>query len=261
MVTEVLGQLEKDKMEIKKRLRNLSAAIAMSLGSVEKNALNNNGGKLDETNAVQGVNQNTLMNDLINGQLTEQVKQFRDRYYRIISESDKIKVGRDGSLNKIDPKQQVKNIITENETGYELDLVVENRNYGGENAIMLQSTSQERVNVEPFIDKLHIKKGNINFLIEMFVPKYVNRNISFNKSVVDMVESSIKGRETTFNRINEIGFISNYNVIGSDNLMEYNFKLNGLVKITEDNQFYILKYIATPNKYNHSLYDEFLLND
>lgn len=70
-------------------IKNKSAVISISLSNVEKNALSQtNEGLSSDVNKVATINQGTVTDSLINGQVTQEVMDLRWRMYKIIEHSD-----------------------------------------------------------------------------------------------------------------------------------------------------------------------------
>jgi hypothetical protein len=77
-------------MGLSKWLKKQATAISLAFSNVEKNALGQTGGNLEENNATHHkVNKNTLSQDLLRGELTQQVKEIRWRTYKVIQEAAK----------------------------------------------------------------------------------------------------------------------------------------------------------------------------
>lgn len=71
-------------------LKTQAAAMAIALSSVEKNALGQKGENLEsESGTHQRLNQGRLSDDLLRGELTQQVKELRWRTYKVLKEADK----------------------------------------------------------------------------------------------------------------------------------------------------------------------------
>ena len=71
-------------------------AIMVALSNVERNTLKQSGGSLsDDANQEQQINQNQFILDLIQGRVTQEVKNLRWRMYKILdylNEKQKIEV-------------------------------------------------------------------------------------------------------------------------------------------------------------------------
>lgn len=79
-------------MGVGKWLKNKIAAMMIATSSVEKNALGQGGDDLSEqTKQYRRVSQGRLSDDLLRGELTQQVKELRWRMYKIVDEAQKRK--------------------------------------------------------------------------------------------------------------------------------------------------------------------------
>lgn len=71
--------------KIKNWVRKKAAMLSLSFSNVEKNAFGQNGQALsNETNQVQRHNQGDVMDDLINGRVTQEVQDLRWRTYKVM---------------------------------------------------------------------------------------------------------------------------------------------------------------------------------
>lgn len=81
------------------------AMLSLAMANVEKNALSQGGGSLEkETNHEVSVNQGTLLQALIRGEVTKEVQELRWRMYKIDSANQKIRtkiIGKDENGNNI----------------------------------------------------------------------------------------------------------------------------------------------------------------
>jgi hypothetical protein len=77
-------------MSLGKWIKKGIVSFSIATANVEKNALSQEGNNLDEGNAsVLPMGQNQLMQDLKQGRLTQQVKEFRKHHYQVLKEAEK----------------------------------------------------------------------------------------------------------------------------------------------------------------------------
>tara|TARA_R110000796_G_scaffold250399_3_gene379281 strand:- start:311 stop:1384 length:1074 start_codon:yes stop_codon:yes gene_type:complete len=73
-------------------LRRTMASIALATASVEKNAITQAGGSLaDGLNVIQSKDQGSMLNDLKQGQVTQQVMELRARTYAVMEGAENIR--------------------------------------------------------------------------------------------------------------------------------------------------------------------------
>lgn len=107
----------------------------IALSNVERNTLKQSGGSLsDDANQEQQINQNQFILDLMQGRVTQEVKNLRWRMYKILDylqgKDFTVKKDKDGNAkyeakDKV-YKQKLKKIRIDDNDSYELELVIDN---------------------------------------------------------------------------------------------------------------------------------------
>lgn len=130
--------------KLSKWLKNQTAAISLAMAGVEKNALGQNGGNLEQTIGQERRHtQGTLADSLKQGQVTQEVMDLRWRTYKILNAVENYKaeiVGYEKHIDengkeiilpvtkvtKVDKKRGLSKIKIDNFDDYPLEMVVDN---------------------------------------------------------------------------------------------------------------------------------------
>lgn len=120
--------------KIKNWVKKNSAILSIALSNVEKNALSQTNELIStDINQTIRLNQGKISDSLINGEITQEVKDLRWRTYKILESEEKVKIILDGYDENGDPIYVLKekNIkiskpIIDNVDPYELEMVVDN---------------------------------------------------------------------------------------------------------------------------------------
>lgn len=264
---------------IKKQLERL----ALATGSVEEDMLKNYG-KDSHTNTAthQKVQAQSLMQALINGEVTEKVEQFRWRMYKVIEESEKYKTNfkldkrklnnEDGesenddyefevsnfehSTTKIDPTKH--DVQGDPYSPYKVDLVYNNSNqYTGlldtkgfddeiSKSLEIKRDFVVRNKIEDHVEFLHVRTINgEEKLLDLYITKYKDE---FNSKTSSLVNQLLKIKETKkYNDplfdMKEISFVSN-KTLGTYDFRKYVYQIKKVDEIVEHEGYLIVKLIA-----------------
>ena len=119
-----------------KWIKKQMTALMMATANVEKKHLGQKSKELDESISMnQGVNQGTLADSLINGEITEEVKALRWRMYKVEQEAKgrKVKLSGYDSLGnpilenvKVDREEVLNNVSIDDYDDYRLEMVISN---------------------------------------------------------------------------------------------------------------------------------------
>jgi hypothetical protein len=222
--------------------------FALATGKVEQDALSQSDEGLgNDTGIIQPNYRNTLMNDLKQGRLTQEVKQFRAHHYKLLREAEKFKVrwGADGDVEVLTEAEvrQMRNAKGDPYDSYPVEVTVENR----ETAVGVYETRQSRPikvqrgifpknRIEESSDLVLVRDiDGKNKLIEFYIPSTTQ-----NKSVIaEIIDLSRNPRVTDFVNITKMGFTT-----PGGNPLNFEYKMLAFDKVVEWNGNYIVKMFA-----------------
>jgi hypothetical protein len=289
-------------MSIGKWLNKKAAMLSLALGNVEKNTFAQNGEGLSKNiQHERRINQGTLMDSLINGEVTEEVQNLRWRIYKILEESEKYTSTINGydsegvadvttkkrsltnqlSKVKVDQydKYPLEMVITNDEVtisiddsmyndfiiAYDKPVIIKDEVTGEEHAELGEISSNDyfastksekpitierkihpKFYIENYASKLNVRViDSEKRLLEFYVSKYpdeMNRNTGF---FINEIKKSMDNPITSSTlEIDEVKFIT-YKVIGADDFLEFNYRIEKFDKIVEFNGHYVIKFIGS----------------
>lgn len=243
-------------------------SFMLATAKVEQNALSQEGETLSNNSGkYQRHSKGTLADDLINGEITEEVELLRWRMYKILDRTSELTakiVGEDENGNFItETHKKENNKITLNKIkidtydDYPLEMVVnntaitlgqlevseENIDYGVEYPIKITRDSIPKFYIEKFSNKVNIRNINdTNKLIEFYISKYPNEFDRKSRLLISEIKRGINNHKlTNIFDIQKIEFVSN-NTIGSVDFISYEYKVNAFDKIIEFDGYYVIKF-------------------
>lgn len=273
-------------MKILNWIKNNLTALSISFSNVEKNIL---GQEKEESNQSTRKErrhlQGTLVDSLIRGEMTQEVKNLRWRTYKILKAaygSSLVLNGHDENgdpiytIKKTDNKKLLKKIKLDNIDSYKLEMVFTNENISNSiTDVISQFDSSENINlieyltknktdkplnigreeypsffIENYTKKINIRRINeTEKLLEFYVPKYPDEYNKINNIFIKKLEKLIKSGLTNsdFLSFNSVSFITN-NTIGSDDFLLYEYEIICFDKIIEYDGNYVLKFKANNTK-------------
>jgi hypothetical protein len=265
-------------MSLMNWFRKKAAALSISLTNVEKEFINQkNNGLTNTIDSVTSVHKGTVADDLIRGEMTQEVKNLRWRTYKIMQETKKWAIEKDkntGELNadrkniyNVDYQKGIlKMVRVDNDDSHPTEMVVSNEGFkrgiletdaeGVENYHKLSYTEKPirfeyefmpKYEFTDFVTKLVVRniQGDEK-LLEFYVSKYPDPN-NFTTNIFLKDINKLMGNPTLKMDIlefKEIGFLSD-KTIGVDDFLIFTFKNEGFYKIIEFDGNYILKFKAT----------------
>lgn len=258
---------------VKKWLTKKAATVALAMANVEKNALAQNGQTPDtDVNQERRHTQGQLMDSLIRGEITEEVKNLRWRMYKVAnaSRSFKFKVSgytKEGkptfSMEEVNNKDSISNIKVDEYDSYKLEMVVDNTPITSGSDIEEVMTAEELEAVKQELP-INISRSSIpKFDIERYTKKMLVRDIDGDKKLLEFyvskypeelkrssyffiseVKKAIENpRQSSMLDINTVKFITD-RTLGVDDFLEYEYKIESFDKIITFNEFYVIKFIA-----------------
>jgi hypothetical protein len=246
-------------------------AFAMAMASVEENSLKINGNQLsDDTKMMQRHTQGMLMDSLINGEVTEEVKLLRARLYKVIEATNKIQVSGvsydedDNPIYTITEKNYksiLEKVVVDDEDNFKPEMVIINT---PDTLGMVEGMDINTKALPPIVAR---REFTPRFLLERYVTKMIVRHVSDTDKLLEFYipmtteqfnvnsrlflkffkkEISLFARSDLFD-IKGIEFITENNDIGIDDGLLHEYDLHGVSKIIEFNGYYVVKYYATLN--------------
>lgn len=237
-------------MGIGKWIKKGAVSFSLATTNVEKNALSQEANSLDEgTQNVTPIGQNSLMNDLKQGHLTEQVKQFREHHYMVLKESEKFKAkwGKDGDFEMLNEEEVSRRKVAKGDPydSYPVEVSVDNREVSSGIYESVSSTRRVKVRrgvfpkckIEEHTDLVTIRDiDGKNKLVEF--------HISINKpenrlAILEARHLMTNPGVRDFNNITNLNFTTT-----GGNGLHFEYKMLAFDKVVEYNGNYIVKMFA-----------------
>ena len=222
-----------------------AVTFALSLGKVEKDFLAQNNSEDVLNNNYGIVNpyvRNQLMQDLKEGNLTQQVKEFRKKHYQILKESAKYKF-KDGQLLS---EQEVKSMrIAQGDPfdSYPVEIAFDNKAIGLSlfessevRPLKVQRGVTPRHKIENYTSNLHVRTvdGN-NKLLDFYIPKSTE-----NQLIMNELENLKRTR-----KINDlVNFTKTSFTTQDSEMLVFEYRMLAFDKVVEHNNCYIIKMFA-----------------
>jgi hypothetical protein len=269
-------------MSIKEWFKNKITALSIAFSNVEKSLLNQDGKNLDGgVKQTRRHLQGTLVDSLIHGEITQEVKNLRWRTYKILKETQAAEIIFNGvdenglpiyTIVKKNPKKGLSKIKIDSFDDYKLELVVDNNEIPnsiteaindllkdgiisgaeyfatnkGDNPIKIKRATMPRFCIERYTKKLNIRKINKKKkLLEFFINKYTNEYNANANLFLKEINKLIKNGPDNLNflELDEVSFISN-NTIGANDFLTYSYGNISFDKVIEFNGYYVIKFFA-----------------
>ena len=267
-------------MALQEWFRNQIAGLSLAFSNVEKNLLNQEGKSLSESTdskQEQRVQQGTLADSLLRGEITQEVKDLRWRTYKVLKAMDSFtlkSVNEDETGVTYDTvpynrKNILNKVILDNADPYELEMVFDNLDiFGGisdaitnelisasdyfatnktEKPLVIERDFFPKFYIENYTKKINIRRiDEKTKLLEFYVSKYPDEYNKNSKLFINEIKKLIENPTTASNflKMTEIGFITN-NTLGVDNYLFYTYQNIEFDKIVEFNGHYVVKFKAT----------------
>ena len=264
---------------MKKWLRDKIAAITIAISNVEKNSLGQNGKTLESLTGEERRNtEGTLADSLVQGEVTQEVKNLRWRTYKILKEVNNKNLQISGFddnglpiLQNKNDQNLLKKIKIDRHDDYELELVVDNseitnsvldvldgineRNVTSNDFFALNKTKKP-INIErSFIPKFEIekytKKLNVRKidedkkLLEFYVSKYPDEYNFNSKLFLKEINKVITNgpRNINFLEIDNVSFLTD-KTLGAVDFLFFEYEILSFNKIIEFDGYYVIKFIS-----------------
>ena len=219
--------------------------FSMALNKLEKDTFAQNGAEDILANNAGVINpyvSNQLMQDLKEGRVTQQVKEFRKHHYQILQASNKFKF-KNGQLLSEDEVKQSKVTQGDPFDKYEVEIVFDNKAIGrslyeeGEiRPLKIQRGVVPRHKLENYTSILHIRNiDGKNKLIDFYIPK-ITENTSLLREIELMKNNP---RVTDLVNFTKMSF----NTQDSE-MLQFEYRMLALDKVVTHGNDYIIKMFA-----------------
>lgn len=241
-------------MGIGKWVKKGIVSFSIATANVEKNALSQEANSLGEGNAsVLPMGQNQLMQDLKQGRLTQQVKEFRKHHYQVLKEAEKYKTrwGRDGDFEMLSEEEVLQRRVAQGDPydNYRVEVSIDNR-----------GTTKSLFEHDSITKPVKVKRGVFpNCRIEEYTDQIHVRDIDGKNKLIDFYISTTKPENriavlearnlmanpgiTDFNNITNL----NFTTPGGD-MLHFEYKMLAFDKVVEYNGNLIVKMFAEVTK-------------
>ncbi len=263
-------------MSLRNYFRNKIMAISVAFSSTEKNLFSQEGKSLEEeTKQEQRRFQGTVLDSLVHGELTQEVKNLRWRTYKVLREMDNYKFSystdkNDDTIVKtevVDKKTFIVKTRIDTYDDYELELVFENTGATlgiiesshdnlslklheamtkNEKPLQIERTFIPKFYIENFTEKLNVRRIDAeNKLLEFYVSKYPDEGNSKSSAFLNQIKKVIENGPSNYNflQFDEVGFVTNQTA-GLDDLLLYSYNNLTFDKIIDFNGKYVIKFKA-----------------
>lgn len=243
----------------------ISFSIATS--KVEKELLNQRSEELDRNreSMVSPYHRNQLAEDLVNGQLTTRVQEFRKQHYMLLRESEKynFKWGKDGDFELL-TESEVKarrNGKGDPYDSYDVEVTVDNKSISSGilesstvRPIKIQRGVFPKYRIEEYTDTVLIRDiDGKNKLVEFYIPKNQYQDQTLLKEI-ELLKTNPK--------VNDFVNITNLNFTTPGGAgMRFSYKFLALSKVVEYNGNYIVKMFAEQTEDPRWIGEDFMLTD
>lgn len=220
--------------------------FSLAMGKAEKDTFAQAGSEdilRNNTGIVSPMVSNQLMQDLKEGRLTQQVKEFRKHHYQILKESSKYKFNMSGELMTEQEVRQSRIAQGDPYDSYQVEVVFENKAIGKSlfeesvvRPLKVQRGVVPRHKIENFTTNVYIRhiEGS-NKLVEFYIPK-----TSENTSVINEIEMIKRNPKVTdFVNFTKMNFTTQ-----DSEMLVFEYKMLAFDKIVEHNNNYIVKMFA-----------------
>ena len=248
--------------------KNQMMALAVALSNVEKNTLsqvseNSNAG-LDMT---QRKTQGTIWDALINGEMTEEVKLFRARIYKVTEAMNKVVVSVKGydengypiyDITAKDDAARLKKHRVDTTDKYTPEVIFHNKlitkglhetsnsvDDEGEPALIIMRDFLPRFLLEKYTHKVIVRKiTDQEKLVEFYILKTPAQFQTNSKFFLTFFKKIMKDLKHDFFKINSIEFMTGLDDIGVDESYLVELDIKDIVKVVEFDEYYVVKYNA-----------------
>lgn len=220
--------------------------FSLAMGKAEKDTFAQAGSEdvlRNNTGIVNPVVAHQLMQDLKEGRLTQQVKEFRKKHYEILRESAKYKFNMSGELMTEQEVRQSKITQGDPYDSYQVEVVFSNKELSTSlfeestvRPLKIQRGVIPRHKIENYTSTIHVRSidGNSK-LIDFYIPKSPE-----NQLVMSEIENLKRS-----NRISDfVNFTKASFTTQDSEMLVFEYKMLAFDKVVEHNNNYIVKMFA-----------------
>lgn len=270
--------------KIVKLIRSIVISIVFGLKNTEEDILKQKASSLSASNSSeQKIQQNQLAENLLKGEITEEVEILRDRTYFVCDESKKYKVIIDtvGTTKAFKYSSNIKIPKIYNVDDSKIKIIIDNQaipssvidglnavnGYGIKNIYPLNFTYDNlpKFQLNQYISKLVVRVKDDSTFIDLYVPVYTDSFERLYKLFDNEINSVINKTRKIINlEFNTVEFISNKSY-GVEDLCKFKYEMIKLISISKfDNKnvlTYEVKVIENGNKITDKYINKKLRNN
>jgi hypothetical protein len=251
-----------------KWIKKGAISFTMAVGNVGKNALSQTTNEADNNLSSIPMGQNQLMKDLKEGNITQQVKQFRKQHYQIQQESEKYKSkwGKDGDFKLLTEEEIASNRVASGDPydNYKVEVSIDNNAISKSlleyqekdmvRPIKVNRNVSSKCKIEESSSKLHVRDiDGTRKLLDFYIDNTPENKLAVLEARQLMTNPGI----TDFNNITNVSFTT-----PGGNIMMFEYRVLAFDKVVEYNGSYIVKMFAECTKNGEWAAERFMnLND
>ena len=256
-------------MSIGKWIKKGAVNFIMATGGVEKNALNQVGQETGSVAIVNPMNKGSLMQDLKEGKLTQQVQEFRKHHYQVLQASEKFKVkwGKDGDFKLLTEEEVISSRISKGDPydNYQVEVCINNKSIAKSmfeyntndvvRPIKVIRNVDSKCKIEEVATELLVRGINGNTkLLEFYIKQDENPE---NRMAMILAEQLMNQPGITdFNNISNVSFTT-----PGGNAMMFSYKVLAFDKVINYNGNYIVKMFAECTNNGTWVAEKYMMND
>jgi len=226
-------------------LKKGAITFSLAFNKVEKDSFAQNESEEILRGNVGTVNPyvaNQLMQDLKNGNLTREVKQFRKKYYEILRESAKYKF-KNGELLSEEEARKMKLTQGDPYDNYPVEIVFDNKSLGmglveskEVRPLKIVRGVVPRHRLESYTAILHVRDINGQHkLLDFYVPKNLENHLILNE---------LETLKVTKKLTEMVNFLETSFTTQDSEMLRFSYKILAFDKVVEHNNNYIVKMFA-----------------
>jgi len=262
-------------------------ALMLATSKVEENTLSQGGETLsNESMKHQRHNQGSLMDDLKQGVITQEVENLRWRMYKMLGAAESNSktyevMGYDENDNpiikestRLDNSSILNKVKLSDEYNYNLELLVFNNPITNsvldsiddidtkrELPINIERDFIPKFYIENYVKKLHVRRiDENNKLLELFISKYSDEYDKKTNLLISEIKKSINNKLSNIFEVDKINFIT-YKSIGCSDFNGFEYKVNSIDSLIEFDGYYIIKYKCEVIKEREYLLEKYRLEE
>lgn len=263
--------------KIIRKLKTFFISLSYGLKNTEDDMLRQKASALSAPNSIeQKMHMNKLAQDLLKGEVTEEVQTLRDRVYYVADESKKYKVIIDtvGTSKAFKSMTNINKPKVYEEEGYQTTLVMDNNaiasgvadglkaigSYGIKDIYPLTFTYEylpPKFELTQYVTKLVIRVGEKDMRMDLYVPKYTDSFERLEKLFDNEINKVKEGKRKAVNfDFETVEFLSD-KTFGSDDMCKFKFSMINFIGVEEYDGRNILVYEVIPAENGEKITDKY----